>query len=243
MRYWLNTELDPEQFAREAQPICQLYRDAPALHAAGVYLCCTDEKSGIQALEHQYPLKPMRPGAIDRIEFEYVRHGTQCLIANFLVATGEVIAPTVGDTRTEADFLAHIQQTVATAPDAGWIFITDRLDIHLSASLVAWVAATLGDPQPLGKKYRDGILKSRQTRRAYLADATHRIRFAYVPKHASWLNQVELWFSILVRRLLKRGSFSSVHDLRQRILRFIEYFNRALAKPFKWTYTGQVLAA
>lgn len=243
MRYWLNTELDPDQFAREAQPICQLYRDAPALHAAGVYLCCTDEKSGIQALDHKYPLKPMRPGAIDRIEFEYVRHGPQCLIANFLVATGEVIAPTVGDTRTEADFLAHIQQTVATAPDAEWIFITDRLDIHLSASLVAWVAATLDDPQPLGKKYHHGILKFRQTRRAYLADATHRIRFAYLPKHASWLNQVELWFSILVRRLLKRGNFPSVHDLRQRILRFIAYFNRTLAKPFKWTYSGQVLAA
>jgi hypothetical protein len=150
-----------------------------------------------------------------------VRHGTQCLIANFLVATGAVIAPTVGDTRTEADILAHTQQTVATAPGAAWIFITDRLDSHLAAPLVEWVATMLGDTQPLSKRYRSGILQSRQTRRAALADTTHRIRFAYVPKHASGLNQVEIWFSILVRRLLKRGSVTSVHKLRQRILQFI----------------------
>ncbi|MHB0934757.1 MAG: IS630 family transposase [Armatimonadota bacterium] len=185
----------------------------------------------------------MRPGQVERIEFEYIRHGTQCLIANFQVATGQLIAPTLGPTRTEDDFVAHIRQTVATAPEAGWIFITDRLDIHMSASLVAWVAATLGDPQPLGTKQHRGILKSTQTRMAYLTDDTHRIRFVYVPKHASWLNQVELWFSILVRRLLKRGRFSSVEDLRQRILRFIDYFNRTLAKPFKWTYQGKVLSA
>ncbi|MHB9131472.1 MAG: transposase [Armatimonadota bacterium] len=208
-----------------------------------MYVTCTDEKSGIQALEHKYPRKPMRPGQIARLEFEYIRHGTQCLIANFQVATGQVIAPPLGPTRKEDDFVAHIRQTVATAPDAGWIFITDRLDIHMSASLVTWVAATLGDPQDLGKKEKYGILQSTKTRMAYLTDESHRIRFDYAPKHASWLNQVELWFSILVRRLLKRGSFTSVHDLRARILRFIDNFNRTLAKPFKWTYQGKVLAA
>jgi hypothetical protein len=185
----------------------------------------------------------MRPGQVERIEFEYIRHGTQCLIANFQVATGQVIVPTVQATRKEDDFVAHIQHTVATAPEAGWIFITDRLDIHMSASLVEWVATTLGDPQDLGKKEKYGLLKSTKTRMAYLTDETHRIRFVYAPKHASWLNQVEIWFSILVRRLLKRGSFTSVHDLRERILRFIDYFNRTLAKPFKWTYQGKVLSA
>jgi len=196
----------------------------------------------MQAVEHKYPRQPMRPGQIERREFEYLRHGTQCLIANFQVATGQIIAPTLGPTRTEADFLAHIQQTVATAPDAGWIFITDRLNIHLSASLVHWVAQTLHDPQDLGTKGKRGLLKSTQTRMAYLSEARHRIRFVSVPKHASWLNQVELWFSILGRRLLHRGSFTSVQDLRDRILRFIDYFNRTLAKPFKWTYQGKVLA-
>ena len=229
--------------AAEAAPICHLYQDAFTLAAAGTHLICTDEKSGMQALEHKYPLKPMRPGLIDRIEFEYLRHGTQCLIANFEVATGQVIAPTIGDTRTEADFVAHIAQTIATDPDAPWIVIVDRLDIHMSASLVAWVAATLDDPQHLGKKEHHGILHSTQTRRTYLADAGHRIRFVYLPKHASWLNQVEIWFSILVRRLLKRASFASIDELRDRVLRFIEYFNTTLAKPFRWTYTGKVLAA
>lgn len=243
MRYWLNSDLDPEEFAAQAAPVCQLYQDAATLYAQGISVTCTDEKSGIQALEHKYPAKPMRPGQVERIEFEYIRHGTQCLIANFQVATGQVIAPTIGPTRKEDDFVAHIRQTVATAPDAGWIFITDRLDIHMSASLVAWVAATLEDPQPLGKKGHHGILQSTKTRMAYLTDAAHRIRFVYAPKHASWLNQVELWFSILVRRLLKRGSFTSMQDLRERILRFIDYFNRTLAKPFKWTYQGKVLSA
>ena len=63
----------------------------------------------------------------------------------------------------------------------------------------------------------------------------------YTPKHTSWLNQIELWFSILVRRLLKRASFTSEEDLKERVLAFIEYFNRTMAKPFKWTYTGRAL--
>ena len=73
---------------------------------------------------------------------------------------------------------------------------------------------------------------------AFLQDVSHRIRFVYTPKHTSWLNQIELWFSILVRRLLKQGSFSSVYELKERILAFIEYFNCTMAKPFKWTYKG-----
>ena len=184
----------------------------------------------------------MRPGLIERREFEYIRHGTLCLIANFQVATGQILAPTLGPTRTEADFVAHILQTVATDPDAAWIFITDRLDIHMSASLVTAVADLLLDAQDLGRKERYGMLQSTKTRMAYLADETHRIRFVYTPKHSSWLNQIELWFSILARRLLKRGSFNSTDDLQSRIRQFIDYFNRMLAHPFKWTYRGKVLA-
>jgi transposase len=69
------------------------------------------------------------------------------------------------------------------------------------------------------------------------------VRFVYVPKHSSWLNQIEIWFSILMRRLLKRASFTSTDDLQARILAFIGYFNRTMAKPFKWTYTGRPLQA
>lgn len=189
----------------------------------------------------------MRPGVAgqtgraERQEYEYIRHGTQCLIANFEVATGKQIAPSIGATRTEEDFVAHIKQTVATAPDDQWIFIVDQLNIHQSESLARWVAEMIGQADDLGEKGKTGILKSMSSRAEFLAEAKHRIRFVYTPKHCSWLNQIEMWFSILVRRLLKRGSFKSTDELRQRILEFIGYFNRTLAKPFKWTYKGRPL--
>jgi putative transposase len=196
--------------------------------------------TGIQALERQV-VKPMRAGDVERVEFEYTRHGTQCLLANFDVVSGHVIRPTVSDTRTEADFAAHLQQTVAQAPQDGWVFVLDQLNTHKSESLVRWIAEACGITEDLGVKGRQGILASMQTRAAFLSDPTHRIRFVYTPKHTSWLNQVEIWFSILVRRVLKRGNFRSKAHLKERILGFIQYFNMTLAKPFKWTYKGKAL--
>lgn len=137
--------------------------------------------------------------------------------------------------------ITHIAQTVATAPDDQWIFITDQLNTHQSESLVRWVAKAIGETCELGEKGKSGILKSMSSRAEFLAGVEHRIRFVYTPKHCSWLNQIEMWFSILVRRLLKRASFKSTDELRQRILEFIEYFNRTLAKPFKWPYKGRPL--
>jgi transposase len=200
-----------------------------------------DEMTGIQALERIAPTRPMKPGQVERREFEYTRHGTQCLIGNFEVTTGQMIAPTVQPTRTEEDFAAHIAQTVATDPGAGWIFVADDLTTHCSESLVRYVAEACAIPTDLGKKGRRGVLRSVATRKAFLTDASHRIRFVYVPKHTSWLNQIEIWFSILVRRVIKRGNFTSAEDLRVKILAFIDYFNRTLAKPFKWTFTGRPL--
>jgi hypothetical protein len=197
--------------------------------------------TGIQALERTKPKRPMEPGRVEKIEFEYSRHGTQCLIANFSVADGMIVTPSIGETRTEADFANHITQTINTDPDAGWIFITDQLNTHKSESLVRIVASRLELNQELGVKGKSGILKSMVSRAAFLSDQSHRIRFVYTPKHCSWLNQIEIWFSILVRRLLKRTSFTSKEELRQRILDFIEYFNSILAKPFKWTYKGRPL--
>lgn len=225
------------------EKLCDTYLNAPDLAAEGAHIISTDEKTGMQALERLHQTKPVRPGLVERVEFEYIRHGTLSLMANFDVATGKIVSPSLGPTRTEVDFVAHIDQTIETDPQAPWIFVTDQLDTHKSAGLVQLVARRCGIRDDLGKKGKTGILKSKKTRRAFLEDASHRIRFVYTPRHCSWLNQVEIWFSILARRLLKRSSFTSLDDLRGRVLAFIEYFNKILSKPFRWTYTGRPLQA
>ena len=234
---------DPDRFDAEVKVVCDLYAEAEELYQQGVHLVSTDEKTGIQALERKHPTKPLRPGQVERREFEYIRHGTQTLIANFDVAQGTLVAPSIGPTRKEQDFATHIEQTVATDPDASWIFIVDQLNTHQSETLVRLVARRCQIEVDLGHKGKSGILKSMPSRAAFLSDPTHRIRFVYTPKHTSWLNQIEIWFSILMRRLLKRASFISTDDLRQHILAFIDYFNRTMAKPFKCTYTGRPLQA
>ena len=223
--------------------VCETYREAPKrLENEGIHTVCVDEKTGIQALERKAPTKPMRPGPVEKTEFEYIRHGTQTLIANFEVATGEVIAPTVQQTRGEKDFAKHLERTITTDPEAEWVFVADHLTTHCSATLVLLVAALCAIPvETLGEKGKSGVLKSVPTRKAFLMDASHRVRFVYVPKHTSWLNQVEIWFGILSRRVIRRGSFRSKEDLRDRILKFIDYFNRTMAKPYKWTYAGRPL--
>jgi len=243
-RYWLNANPDdPEAYRREVIEVCSFYSIAPQLYNMGVHVVSTDEMTGIQALERKYATKTVGPGLVERREYEYLRHGTLCLIANWHVALGKVIAPSVGPTRTEQDYLEHIRNTVATDSNAGWVFIHDQLNTHQSESLVRFVAETEEMDVDLGKKGKSGILKSVKTRKTFLADPSHRIRFVCTPKHSSWLNQIEIWFSILARRLLKRASFTSTEDLHQRILDFINYFNKTMAGPFRWTYDGRALAA
>jgi transposase len=233
---------DPVEFKQQVTQVCQLHQQALELYRQGIHLISTDEMTGIQALEPAHETLPMKPGRVERKEFEYIRQGTQSLIANWHVALGQVITPSIGSSRTEADFTAHINQTIDTDPEAGWIFIVDQLNIHKSESLVHVVAERCKVAIDLGVKGRFGILESMTTRAAFLADSTHRIRFVYIPKHTSWLNQIECWFSILVRRLLKRASFTSVEDLRNRILAFIDYFNCTMAKPFQWKFKGYPVA-
>lgn len=241
-RYWLNTkEKDPAVFAQQVELVCQTYLQAPKqFYSENTRTISVDEMCGIQALERIAPSLAMRPGEPERIEFEYKRHGTLCLIGNWDVVLGKMIAPTIGRTRTEFDFAWHIHDTIATDPDAKWKFVLDNLNTHCSESLVRLVANIEGIArESLGKKGRRGILKSVETRREFLSDSNHRVSFVYTPKHSSWLNQIETIFGIINRRAISRASFVSIEALKSRLQEFIKYFNQTYAKPFEWTYTGR----
>jgi putative transposase len=221
-----------------------LYQQAEALAQQGENIVSTDELTGVQALQRKHPDLPLAPGKVGRREFEYIRHGTRSFLLSRDIVTGQILVPACGPTRTEADFLAHVQAVVKTTPEVKrWHIICDCLNTHQSASLVEWVATRDALKEELGVKGESGILASMASRAAFLADPTHSVVFHYTPKHSSWMNQIEIWLSILVRKLLKRGSFTSVEDLQTRVLAFIDYYNRTMAKPFKWTYLGKALTA
>jgi len=242
-RYWLNTtEKDPVAFQAQVVMVCATYHDAPNLYFQhDTHTISVDEMTGIQALQRIAATLPMTPGQMELREFEYKRHGTVTFTGNFHVVTGELISPTLGPTRTEADFVAHIEKTIKLDPHARYVFVLDNLNTHCSASLVEMVARLCDIDEVLGKKGIRGVLKSVKSRQEFLSDLSHRIRFVYTPKHSSWLNQIEIVFGVVMRKVIRRGNFTSVEDLRSKLLAFIEYFNQVFAKPFNWTYTGRPL--
>ena len=241
-KYWcFTTEKDQETFTAEVRAVCQAYRDAPDLyHFENTHTVCVDEKTSLQAIQRRAETKPAKPGQIAKIECQYTRHGTVCLTGNWHVVEGQMIATTIDETRTNRDFAHHIEQTIATDPEARWVFIVDNLNTHCGEELVRTVARKLGiDDATLGKAKKTGVLKTMKTRRAFLSDVSHAIRFVYLPKHSSWLNQIEVIFGIISRRVIRGGNFTSKADLTQKLKAFIKYFNKTYAKPMQWTYDGR----
>ena len=239
-RYWLNAKADEKKAERIAD-ICDIYHRIPL--SENELALSVDEMTGIQALERIAEDLPMSAGKPIAREFEYKRNGTQTLIAGMNVATGEIHAD-CGETRTEEDFARFIKRLIQESPEYSVHHIVmDQLNTHKSDTLVRVVAELCGIEKDLGIKGKCGILKSMETREEFLVSTDKAIVFHYTPKHASWMNQIEVWFGILMKKVIKRGNFSSKENLKKKIQEFIEYFNKSMAKPFKWTYQGKPLEA
>ena len=241
-RYWLNPKIhDEATFRKEVKEICDIYRDVEKLKEEKTIVVSIDEKTGMQATERIAPDKPVKKGQVAKLEFEYKRHGTQCLIPSFDVLTGKILNYHIGFTRTEDVFVEHIKSTINTSPDSNWIIVMDQLNTHKSEGLVRLFAEVNGYKGDLGKKRKSGILENQKTRTEFLTKKDQKIRIQFTPKHCSWMNQIEIWFGIFHRKTLRRKSFKTIKELVQRTGDFIEYYNSTMAKPFKWTYEGKPL--
>lgn len=228
---------EEEEFVTRIESLCHLYTCPEVLNGT-IKVTSSDEKTGIQAISH-LKTTPERKGVRKRVESEYKRNGTTCLIAGKDICTGKIISYHLGQTRTEIDYLNHIKSIVATDPNKTHIIIADQLNTHKSESLVKWMASQCKINIDLGVKGKFGILKSQKTRMEFLENQQHKIRFLYTPKHCSWMNQIENWFAILERKVIKNGQFDSVKTIDTDIADFISYYNNVLAKPILWTFSGK----
>lgn len=235
------TEKDQALFQTQVENVCQTYLEAPGLLAEKKILTVSvDEMTSLQANEKRAPTKRPKPGRCGKEECQYTRHGTVCLTGNWDVVNGQFILPTIEKTRNNEDFSRHIKRLIQSGLAHGWVFIVDNLNTHCGVPLVQLVARHLGIPKKqLGVTKRSGVLKNMISRRKFLSERSHSIRFVYLPKHSSWLNQIEAVFGIFNRRVMRGGSFTSQLDLITKLREFTDYFNQSMAKPMKCTYTGR----
>jgi hypothetical protein len=229
--YWLNSH-DPE-FETRAKEICQLYVQAPRFYQEGRLVICCDEKTGMQILQRAAPTQRVEPGKPEKREFEYIRLGTRTMITSFVVPTGEVVWD-LGQTRTNLDFRAHVLRVTKHFPTMQkFDWVVDNLNTHCSLDLCELMAYLNG------VAFKPEALPTQVERRAFLSNPDHRHVFHYVPRHGSWLNQVELWFSVLSRQFQRRGDFASVQDFIARLAKYLDEYNLEKAHPYRWTYTGE----
>jgi transposase len=191
-----------------------LYEKAMEYYAQNILVLCTDQKTGIQALQRLFPDRSVAVGHIRKREYHYKRHGTKNLIAGFAVATGEVFG-----TFEEIHILA------------------DNYGTHTHMNTCLRVAALCGID------VSEEELKKKEQRIGFLEREDKRIVFHFLPTHASWLNQIEIWFNILEKKALKNGDFSGTDDLVSKIMKYMELEWNPKAHPFQWTYKGKVCCA
>ena len=231
-----------DEFVIRVALICQLIIEAVNDTKPNRYLISVDEKTGIQALSRIEKIAPASVGGHIRKEFEYTRNGTTTLIAGLNVGKGNICNYLLNETRKEEDFFNFIKATasplLAEREDIEVVFLADQLNTHLSESLVIWIAFICGVTESLGKKGFYGILKNQQTRRQFLENPKHKVRFVFTPKHCSWLNPIENWFAKLQKHVITNGNFSSVEVLKTKIKNYIFFYNTFLVKPIKWKFRG-----
>lgn len=199
---------DDPDFQTKMRAIVRLYVHPPP----GEPVLCIDEKTGMQALSRSRELQLARPGKSGRQEFEYRRHGTRCLFACFNVGTGKVLGRCTSS-RKRTDFFSFLDRVAACYRQRRVHVILDNLNTHKNTSQGNFITDW---------NRRHG----------------RRFVFHYTPTHGSWLNQVELWFGIVTRRVLRHGSFQTPDELIQAVVQFTERWNRSEAHPFRWTYEG-----